>query len=333
MPRKQVRRDIFPLEAHLTSNSFFDSPMFSDVVVYFGKESLRAHRVKLAEASRYFKDILTRATEKARTTDSDDPRERWLTSAQDGHPDQIHLKGDEPTAVRGLIAWIYDVQYDGKDYFAGSGCSLLSIEIPGDAAEYAVYLVGLYAAAHKYGMEQITSVVQKVLPTVLQTVKTDQSLNPKLCNIARHIFCRHKAEAVELRPGMISVFGSGITRFSGTEEFDTLLRQVPDVAAELVEGLALVARLQAEEARQMSDILSGIKRAAEAQGGRPLEPPATRPSTAPANTPDPCNASNSPQQAITPSAFPAPPPPKWERTQEVLSGSPGNGAPPFSTLR
>lgn len=159
----------------------------------------------------------------------------------------MHLQDDDPHAIRGLIAWLYSLKYDGKDKYATNLKSFSSCIDPSDNALNCVYLMKLYAAADKYEVFSLKAKLSRDIPTILDGIGDgkDEAGGLYLNNIARHIYAEQNHAAEVFRQDVIKILVKHMGDLSGTPEFAQLLINVPDLSAEIVHAVA--SQAQAED--------------------------------------------------------------------------------------
>ncbi|KAK3634092.1 protein modification by small protein conjugation [Elasticomyces elasticus] len=79
----------------LTLSGFFNSPEHSDITLRSGDDEIHAHKVILAQGSPYFRQL-------------------FAQQDKDQQDETITLKG-EPDALKGMLAWLYGLEYYGSD--------------------------------------------------------------------------------------------------------------------------------------------------------------------------------------------------------------------------
>ncbi|KAK5123787.1 hypothetical protein LTR85_002423 [Meristemomyces frigidus] len=228
---------------------FFNSPTLSDVVVKFGDCSISAHKVILAQHSSYFRDVFTNTVALAHqqeiVTNADNVVQAFRT-------DELHLSGDRPRAVKGLLAWCYSQKYDGKGNLGPTvsivGPYLEDCKADEEGAEYVKYLSDLYVAAGKYQVPALRYSAQLEFPTVLAKFDTGEA-NLKLAGgIARHVFLQHASVPTDLLPPIVAHFTKYIDQLLNMANFWKLLQDVPPLSNKLVRALATGRKVAGTEA-------------------------------------------------------------------------------------
>ncbi|KAK5134183.1 hypothetical protein LTR08_006843 [Meristemomyces frigidus] len=258
-------------------DSYFDSPDFSDITLVYKACRIFAHKIILARGSAYFKREFAR-------------------HAKLGQTGELFLDADHPLALRAVIAWLYGLVCDYNGQFSNKRGALPSG--PADlwgAANYAKWLVSLYATAKAYEVEDLANRAKDRIPTIISTVTDFEGKITHLTVVAEHVYLRHREMAAELRPPIVRVIVNDIDRFSGLRQFDLMMLAIPELAAEVVKALAAKAKRSSLEAQvKLTLIYNGSnKRKAETQAGQVTIAPSLRAVAAPQplyGTPNPYTA-------------------------------------------
>lgn len=215
---------------------YFDSPTHSDVTVHFNGDSIFAHKIILAQGSEYFRNAFEGAF-KVRITPGRSEHEADHLGQESGTK-EIHLKDDEPHAVKGLVAWLYGLHYDGTVTAQYTKANHVESDEGGTA--YAKYLVHLHIAASKYMVGCLQSHIASHFPSVLTNIDKLSGYVEHADDVARHVYLEHADEATELRQHIVAHFRGHLARISKMADFRKLLLDVPELSADLVEASAPV---------------------------------------------------------------------------------------------
>ncbi|KAK5685412.1 Kelch-like protein 5 [Elasticomyces elasticus] len=130
-----------PAERHYHAKCFFSSSNLSDVKIRFGGKNVDAHKIILARGSRYFERIFAGdgMVQYGRTVDLDDI---------------------DTEAAKGLLAWIYDTEYQRDDRYIDEAGLTYIPKTAVEAQQYAVYLIDLYVAANTYEVSKLAALVE-----------------------------------------------------------------------------------------------------------------------------------------------------------------------------
>ncbi|KAK3626196.1 hypothetical protein LTR56_019984 [Elasticomyces elasticus] len=140
-----------PAERHYHAKCFFSSSNLSDVKIRFGGKDVDAHKIILARGSRYFERIF----------------------AGDGmvqHGRRVHLNNIDTEAAKGMLAWIYDTEYQHNDRYVDKAGLTYETKTPLEAQQYALYLLDLYIAAKKYEVSGLAAEVELRMEHVFMLV-------------------------------------------------------------------------------------------------------------------------------------------------------------------
>jgi len=192
---------------------------------------------------------------------------------------------DDPEAVKGIISWLYGLKYDGKEHYSknkGGPRSFFNPKEPIEAAEYARYLVSLFAAATVYQIGTLPERTKAHFPTVLATAANLDGTDTHVDSIARQVYLEHATAAKELRVLIVNLIAKNMVHLDSTPQFGQMLLNIQELAAELVHALATEAKAKASTEAKPDN--NNSKRKAESQEGQPKAPPNLR---TPASTPRP----------------------------------------------
>ncbi|KAK3626195.1 hypothetical protein LTR56_019983 [Elasticomyces elasticus] len=105
----------------LTLSGFFNSPEHSDITLRSGDDEIHAHKVILAQGSPYFRQLFAQQDKvcdfhghSVVVCFEKVSQPGKLTEIQDQQDETITLKG-EPDALKGMLAWLYGLEYYGSD--------------------------------------------------------------------------------------------------------------------------------------------------------------------------------------------------------------------------
>ncbi|KAK4542440.1 hypothetical protein LTR36_006692 [Oleoguttula mirabilis] len=201
----------------VSSSKYFDSPIHSDVTVHFSGQSIKAHKIILSQGSEFFKSA-------------------FEGSFQESNTQIIHLQDDEAHAVKGLIAWLYGLHYDGDRTLEYDPSYGPKVEREGEG--YAKYMVDLHIAASKYMVGDLQNHLKGRFPDVLARVDKQDGYLACADAAARHIYLERADAAADLRKHVVAHFRKHAARICQMPEFRQLLLEIPDLSADLVEELA-----------------------------------------------------------------------------------------------
>ena len=160
--------------------------------------------------------------------------------------------------MRGLVAWCYNLKYDGQAAFsANSPAFHSSFADPRKAADYAKYLISLYAAAGKYQMWLLSYSIDTHLLSVLNVAVQVTSTSMHIDQVVRHLYLDTAEAAATLRPKIVLLFVRAIKSFSDLPAFAQLLLDVPEFAADMVLAFA---------AKTVGDVPNSIDFSAKTDG-------------------------------------------------------------------
>ncbi|KAK5727382.1 hypothetical protein LTR15_003277 [Elasticomyces elasticus] len=140
-----------PIERHYHPKCFFSSSNLSDVKIRFGGKIVDAHKIILARGSPYF--------------------ERFF--AGDGmiqHGNTVYLHTIDTEAAKGMLAWIYDTEYQLNDSYVDKAGLTYETKTSLEAQQYALYLLDLYIAAKKYEISRLAAEVELRMDHVFMLV-------------------------------------------------------------------------------------------------------------------------------------------------------------------
>lgn len=170
---------------------------------------------------------------------------------------------------------MYGLEYDGVNQYAENQGSVpfFVTHIPPRAGLYAKYLIELFVAANKYELGSLATRIKAHLPTVLEAVAGREGhVLPQIQihHLTDVVYGKHGTLATELRPLFVKVFTEHMGRFSDELRFNRMLRDIPELAVEIVQALAAAAK------GGESGIAGCNKRKAETQDGPPRGLPQPR---------------------------------------------------------
>ncbi|KAK5685411.1 Kelch-like protein 4 [Elasticomyces elasticus] len=155
----------------IPADSFFNSPGLSDITLQCGDNKIHAHKVILAQGSPYFRQLFAQRD-------------------KDQQDETITLEG-EPDALKGMVAWLYGLEYYGSDrvenrdqarYPEGSTdvCRVWCSADAGSRA-YVLYLLALCNAGTRYDVSRLVAEALKRMPNALRYahVHNDEALARK----------------------------------------------------------------------------------------------------------------------------------------------------------
>ncbi|KAK5170355.1 uncharacterized protein LTR77_004942 [Saxophila tyrrhenica] len=208
-------------------SQYFNSSTFSDVTLKFSGQELLAHKVILACASPYFK----RAFEQ--------------TGFKEARSNELVLIGDNPDAVRGLVAWIYGMHYDGRGtYSAGlppPGITLRNsssdfLPPPGTSMQQ---IADVYVVAKKYLVDACTKESLRRFNTMLTHFWTNEDTRDlrKVIEVAKFVYVDQKDSATDLRAAVVERIGSMMEDAEdggeANEEIRALFAEIRELGFEL----------------------------------------------------------------------------------------------------
>ncbi|KAK4961904.1 hypothetical protein LTR10_002397 [Elasticomyces elasticus] len=226
----------------LTLSSFFNSPEHSDITLRCGDNEIHAHKVILAQGSPYFRQLFAQQ-DKVR-----DFHGRFLVVCFEKLPkldqkdEAITLEG-EPEALKGMLAWLYGLEYYGSDrvenrdqasYPEGSTdvCRVWCSADAGSRA-YVLYLLALCNAGTRYDVSRLVAETLKRMPNALRYARAHNDEE-----LARKFY------ATDTPPELKRLFAERCVdvlryyAYKGTGEkdveADAVLLKVPELALDVV---------------------------------------------------------------------------------------------------
>ncbi|KAK5727381.1 hypothetical protein LTR15_003276 [Elasticomyces elasticus] len=155
----------------IPAGSFFNSPEHSDITLRCGDNEIHAHKVILAQGSPYFRQLFAQQDK--------DQKDRAIT-----------LEG-EPEALKGILAWIYGLEYYGSDRVenrdqAGhpeGSTDVCRVWCSADAGSraYVLYLLALCNAGTRCDVSRLVAEALKRMPNALRYARAhnDEALARK----------------------------------------------------------------------------------------------------------------------------------------------------------
>ncbi|KAK3050677.1 hypothetical protein LTR09_008043 [Extremus antarcticus] len=182
---------------------YFDSAKHSDVTIKFSGHELKAHKIRLCCASDYF-------------------RGAFEGNFQEASSNILELHYDDPDAIKGLVAWVYGLYYDGRGTFSPSPCQPTS----GDLRWARRHLVNLFAAAKKYlvlslseHMKNRTSAVESYdFLYALISLTPGTGYPPAIEEMVGYLYDPARDPASELRKTLVGLVAWRLELFLGDEE-------------------------------------------------------------------------------------------------------------------
>ncbi|KAK5123785.1 hypothetical protein LTR85_002421 [Meristemomyces frigidus] len=163
-------------------SQYYDSATFSDVTIFFGGQQIKAYKLVLANSSLYFRIAFDGKFK------------------QEASSDALNLQDDDPVAVRGLIAHIYDISSESSGYYRDH---LLRNHAAVDIdTSYIRYLVDLHVTASKY---LVASAEERAMEAFESALPAGQYNNSE---IIKHIYVTHAEAATEFRRPLAAFFAS-----------------------------------------------------------------------------------------------------------------------------
>ena len=140
------------------------------------------------------------------------------------------------------MAWCYRLKYDGHNHYDDWNKPFLSYPDPTEAARYSQYLIDLHIAACKYQMIKLKIAVWTYLPKILTVVASLKDSSLPLGEVARHLYLDTAESGAAIRPLIVGYFVNDIVQFSDVPAFGQMLLDIPELSAEIVQGLAAKAK-------------------------------------------------------------------------------------------
>lgn len=193
--------------------SLFDDARYSDLTVKFGTESVKAHKLVLVQSLEYF-DKLIGGGFKASRGLSMHPQVIHADFKKEGRKDEVELAGDDPVAVRAMLRFLCNLDYDRTDNF--------DQDSP-DAEKWQKLCTHahVYAAAEKYNIEALRQTVAGNMADLLDTDFERADLLSAL-NI---IWTSTVASDVHARPLFARFCAEELPSLSESDLFKKILRE------------------------------------------------------------------------------------------------------------
>lgn len=134
-----------------------------------------------------------------------------------------------------MIAYSYGKTYDGRGSYPTTPYRIQSNL---DGAVYVKYQVNLLVTAAKYQVQVLYDRITTVFPTMLHRLLSNEGYHEFVESVARHIYQTHPEAASKLKPVVTDFINEYVEQFQGDTRFKELLRDVPELAMDLLESLA-----------------------------------------------------------------------------------------------
>ena len=141
----------------------------------------------------------------------------------------LHLYDDDAHAVKGMIAYLYGLMYDGEGNFMQSWTPTPDLEA---TRRYMKYQVELFVTASKYQTTYIEDVIKDDFRKHLQSILNMDAF-ALIADVARHVYIVHEFAAIELRRCIVNALISDQRRnINNVDALVRLRKDVLDFAAE-----------------------------------------------------------------------------------------------------
>ncbi|KAK5707647.1 Kelch-like member 28 [Elasticomyces elasticus] len=212
----------------IPADSFFNSPELSDITLRCGDNKIHAHKVILAQGSPYFRQLFAQKDE-------------------DKQDEVITLDG-EPEALKGMLAWLYGLEYCGQDHYeyvetidlARYPAETKTIDIWCSTAvgskAYVLYLLALADAGTRYNVSRLVELAMERMPYALVRAHAhrDEAL-------VRQIYAAEAPPEVKrlFAKRFVSILKDFHCKWTGKRdrESDALLLEIPQLALDAMHEL------------------------------------------------------------------------------------------------
>ncbi|KAK5697633.1 Kelch-like protein 5 [Elasticomyces elasticus] len=215
-----------PAERHYHAKCFFSSSNLSDVKIRFGGKNVDAHKIILARGSRYFERIFAGdgMVQYGRTLDLDEI---------------------DTEAAKGLLAWIYDTEYQRDDRYIDEAGLTYIPKTAVEAQQYAVYLIDLYVAAKTYEVSKLVAMVElradRVFGDAIFQTRYDERAGAHASEVASRLYAGSGLEKQGLH-GLRRIFVNHFEHEYRTqvdvELLEKMLLDCPGLAIDMLRRLA-----------------------------------------------------------------------------------------------
>ncbi|CAK4031032.1 BTB POZ domain [Lecanosticta acicola] len=202
---------------------YFDKDTYSDVTIRSGSDTIKAHKVVIAQASPYFVSCFERGFKET-------------------NQPLIDLHEDEPKAVRGMIAYAYGLHFDGKPSYDESRAIPSASD---QSLAYAKFQIDLWVVSVKYMFFSVAGEIQYCLKDVLASLLPSAGFPECLLEAAHHVYVEHASTAAGLRPVVVMMLNEHMDRLKVDQRFRGFLLEIPELACDLL----LAAHGGSEEAQ------------------------------------------------------------------------------------
>ncbi|KAK3623945.1 Kelch-like protein 5 [Elasticomyces elasticus] len=212
------------VERHYHAKCFSSSSNLSDVKIQFGGKRIEAHKIILARGSRYFDRLF----------------------AGDGivqHGRTIRLENIDTEAAKGMLAWIYDTEYQRNDRYIDKAGLTYPTNTPSEAYLYAVYLVNLYRAARKFEVPKLAAAIELRLDHVFMVVifaRHYELAGMRATEVARKLYAEHGAAKEtfhHLRRIFVGRFATEYRTARDTKVLEEVMLDCPGLAVDVLRRL------------------------------------------------------------------------------------------------
>ncbi|KAK4625895.1 uncharacterized protein CLAFUR5_05469 [Fulvia fulva] len=206
-------------------SSFLLSAELSDVTIQYEDGLLPVHKIILAQASEYFKTLLTGPFAEAGQR-------------------IVELIDDPPMAIEGMIAWIYGMQFNPRDRYNKYIENFHFVTSDETGVEFVKYQVDLFFTAEKYLLSRLATSVEGYFFHMLLDVSRQVEF---LHVIAKHVYIARAEEAVALRVHVANAYLERIRSIKDTEELKQLLLDIPELAFDIIRAGATLPAAEEED--------------------------------------------------------------------------------------
>ena len=151
---------------------------------------------------------------------------------QESDERELELKGDDPQAVRGMIAHLYGLD---PDVYSGMKGSVFGF--PGDAT-FLKYQINLYASADKYLVPSLRERAEDILAGGLKTNMSREQDRRDVYEVAKYIYVTYPDEAQGLRNLVVRKLFRYFKNRQYHDAFKRLLAEAPQLKADFEELVA-----------------------------------------------------------------------------------------------
>lgn len=182
------------------------------MTLWFGPHEIKAHKIVLSQAADSFKAV-------------------FESEGRDAKSPLLKLQEDDPVVVKGMIAFIYGLHFDGMSSYV---TSKPTISCNGTGFRYLSYLIDLYVIAGKY---LVTGLQHSIVSGFRRQLFVFAQATGSFVEIARKVYLQHTETAKPLRVYVLGVAAAIFNRLESKKDMDafkTVVLAVPELSWELL---------------------------------------------------------------------------------------------------